>query len=310
MTYNRFIQGLRLAGVEVDRKILADLAVNDADGLRRARQGGQASRVPRSAPAAKRRVQLGRLISDTNARLATARKLTRRQARRETGRFLAEGAQAVREALRRPEGRRADLRDDRGARAQRRTRRRRRARPERRVDEISARAAAGLSETVTPQGLVAVCRKVDVPLRKALAGEHGEPRLVVVLVDANDPGNAGTILRTADAAGARGGHPRRRQRRHLQRQGGARHGRQPVPPRRRRRCPDCRRDRSGRARAGLRRVRRHRTRAATISSVSPPMRLPHRPPGCSATRRGACRRRRSGPLTGRSRYRSTAPPRA
>jgi large subunit ribosomal protein L20 len=29
MTYNRFIQGLRLAGIEVDRKILADLAVND-----------------------------------------------------------------------------------------------------------------------------------------------------------------------------------------------------------------------------------------------------------------------------------------
>ena len=30
LTYNRLIQGLRLAGVEVDRKILADLAVNDA----------------------------------------------------------------------------------------------------------------------------------------------------------------------------------------------------------------------------------------------------------------------------------------
>jgi large subunit ribosomal protein L20 len=29
MTYNRFIQGLRLAEIEVDRKILADLAVND-----------------------------------------------------------------------------------------------------------------------------------------------------------------------------------------------------------------------------------------------------------------------------------------
>jgi large subunit ribosomal protein L20 len=29
MTYNRFIQGLNLAGVQVDRKILADLAVND-----------------------------------------------------------------------------------------------------------------------------------------------------------------------------------------------------------------------------------------------------------------------------------------
>jgi large subunit ribosomal protein L20 len=30
MTYNRFVQGLKLSGVEVDRKILADLAVNDA----------------------------------------------------------------------------------------------------------------------------------------------------------------------------------------------------------------------------------------------------------------------------------------
>jgi len=30
MTYNRFIQGLNLAGVEVDRKILAELAVHDA----------------------------------------------------------------------------------------------------------------------------------------------------------------------------------------------------------------------------------------------------------------------------------------
>ena len=30
ITYNRFIQGLKLAGVEVDRRILADLAVNDA----------------------------------------------------------------------------------------------------------------------------------------------------------------------------------------------------------------------------------------------------------------------------------------
>jgi large subunit ribosomal protein L20 len=30
LTYNRFIQGLKAAGVEVDRKILADMAVNDA----------------------------------------------------------------------------------------------------------------------------------------------------------------------------------------------------------------------------------------------------------------------------------------
>jgi large subunit ribosomal protein L20 len=30
ITYNRFVQGLKAAGVEVDRKVLADLAVNDA----------------------------------------------------------------------------------------------------------------------------------------------------------------------------------------------------------------------------------------------------------------------------------------
>ena len=29
MTYNRFIQGIKAAGVEVDRKVLADMAVND-----------------------------------------------------------------------------------------------------------------------------------------------------------------------------------------------------------------------------------------------------------------------------------------
>ncbi len=64
---------------------------------------------------------------------------------------------------------------------------------------ISDRAAASLSETVHPQGLVAVCARLDVSLADALA--RG-PRLVAILVEANDPGNAGTILRTADAAGA------------------------------------------------------------------------------------------------------------
>src|SRR5436309_14139258 len=33
MTYNRFIQGLKIAEVEVDRKNLAELAVNDADAF-------------------------------------------------------------------------------------------------------------------------------------------------------------------------------------------------------------------------------------------------------------------------------------
>ena len=130
------------------------------------------------------------MLSSSNARLAAARRLTRRTARREAGRFLAEGAQAVREALAADAvlelfataaaiERHAELTAD--------------------ASEISEKDAAALSETVTPQGLVAVCRTVDVPLASALARR---PLLVAGLVDSSDPGNAGTILRTADAAGA------------------------------------------------------------------------------------------------------------
>ena len=58
---------------------------------------------------------------------------------------------------------------------------------------------AELAQTVTPQGLLAVCPFIDVPLAELLAGPL---RLVVVLANVRDPGNAGTVLRTADAAGA------------------------------------------------------------------------------------------------------------
>ena len=133
------------------------------------------------------------MLSDSNARLAAARRLTSPRDRRETGRFLAEGAQAVREALARP-GTVLELFATEAA-----------ARQHAELIEgapvsvVSDRAAASLSETVHPQGLVAVCARLDVSLADALA--RG-PRLVAILVEANDPGNAGTILRTADAAGA------------------------------------------------------------------------------------------------------------
>ena len=67
------------------------------------------------------------------------------------------------------------------------------------VSVITDKAAAGLSETVTPQGVVAVCDLLDQPLAAVLAGR---PRLVAVLVGVTDPGNAGTVTRVADAAGA------------------------------------------------------------------------------------------------------------
>ena len=67
------------------------------------------------------------------------------------------------------------------------------------VSPVTDRAMAGLTETVTPQGVVAVCDLVDRPLADVLAGRS---TLVAVLVGVSDPGNAGTVIRVADAAGA------------------------------------------------------------------------------------------------------------
>jgi TrmH family RNA methyltransferase len=138
-----------------------------------------------------------RPFTERTPRVVAARRLTKRSGRSAAGRFLAEGAQAVREALQHGVGhelfvtkpaahRNADL--VRAARAAGVT-----------VSEITERAAAALSETVTPQGVIAVCDLVDVPLETALAGQ---PHLVAVLYGVADPGNAGTVIRVADAAGA------------------------------------------------------------------------------------------------------------
>jgi TrmH family RNA methyltransferase len=64
---------------------------------------------------------------------------------------------------------------------------------------VDDQALARLTDTVSPQGVVAVCAFVDVSLDQALAGS---PRLVAVCADMRDPGNAGSVIRSADAAGA------------------------------------------------------------------------------------------------------------
>ena len=123
--------------------------------------------------------------------MVAARKLLRRTGRDRAGRFLVEGAQAVREALRHAQVRELFVTD---------------AAAVRHPDllgpapvRITDRAAASLSDTVTPQGIFAVCDLLDVPLDRAL---QGTPRLVAVCVAVADPGNAGTVVRVADAAGA------------------------------------------------------------------------------------------------------------
>lgn len=65
------------------------------------------------------------------------------------------------------------------------------------VTQVDAKVLGALGETVTPQGVVGVAPLVSASLDALLT-----PRLVVVLHEAQDPGNAGTVIRTADAAGA------------------------------------------------------------------------------------------------------------
>jgi len=78
------------------------------------------------------------------------------------------------------------------------------------VTLVEPRAIELLSDSVTPAGLVAVCRFLDVEW-SVLAGRevssggssgHLGPRLIAICADIRDPGNAGTVIRTADAAGA------------------------------------------------------------------------------------------------------------
>jgi len=132
------------------------------------------------------------------ARVQAVRRLTKRTFRARERRFLAEGPQAVREALR-SSGGALEVYATREA-------------ADRHGDLLVAAESAGIEvqlvngdvmaamcQTVTPQGVVAVCPFLDVPLDQVLAST---PRLVAVLADTRDPGNAGTVVRTADAAGA------------------------------------------------------------------------------------------------------------
>jgi len=141
-------------------------------------------------------------LSPHNRRVTAARRLVKRGFRDSDRAFLAEGPQAVREALAALDGNPTAVREVFVA-------------PEARakhldlveraegagvpVHVLPPEVLAGLSGTVTPQGIVAVCPFLDVPLATAL---QQRPRLVAVLVHVRDPGNAGTVLRAADAAGA------------------------------------------------------------------------------------------------------------
>ena len=139
------------------------------------------------------------LDNPRSPRVRAVAKLAKRSARAETGLFLLEGPQAVSEALAfRPEllvdlfatptalerypeiGRAADDVDLE-------------------VEFVSEHVLDAMADTVTPQGFVAVARQFPTSIRDIFTGE---PKLVAVLEEVRDPGNAGTIIRAADSAGA------------------------------------------------------------------------------------------------------------
>jgi TrmH family RNA methyltransferase len=134
----------------------------------------------------------------SQSELRSARRLTRRKDRTAAGRFLAEGPQAVREALR-TVGCVQYLLVSKSSLEKHRELTMTAAAAGVPVRITADDALASLTDTSTPQGVVAVCRMVDRPLADALGTR---PSLVVCCARVRDPGNAGTVIRCADAFGA------------------------------------------------------------------------------------------------------------
>lgn len=131
-------------------------------------------------------------LSERSARVVRAARLQRRAERTATGRFLAEGPNLVEAAAR------AGVIEEVFA-TEVAAQRHRPMLAGLTVHTVSDRAMKALSETVTPAGVVGVCRRTAEDLATVLARRPG---LVVVGAGIADPGNAGTMIRLAEAMGA------------------------------------------------------------------------------------------------------------
>lgn len=142
--------------------------------------------------------------------MVAAHKLLRRRSRLQSGEFLADGMQAVREAIASERAQPGTVRElfVTAAAAARHVEIVRAALAlEVPVTEVTERAIAKLTDAITPQGLVARCTLPPGATAETAAAELAQllaagPTLIAVLVETSDPGNAGTVIRLADAAGA------------------------------------------------------------------------------------------------------------
>lgn len=139
------------------------------------------------------------LENPRSPRVRAVAKLARKAARADSGMFLLEGPQAVAEALtfrselvvelfatpsaleRHPEIAEAAASSDVE------------------IEFVTEEVLDSMADTVTPQGFVAICRQFPTAVKDVFAAK---PKLIAILEEVRDPGNAGTIVRAADAAGA------------------------------------------------------------------------------------------------------------
>lgn len=140
------------------------------------------------------------LTSTRAPRVKAAVRLSKRAFRERDCRFLAEGPQACREAAAVP-GALLELYVTAEAAARYGALLATARAGGAEVVPASGEVVAALSGTVTPQGMVGVCALPRTTVTDVLAAA---PRLVAVLAHVRDPGNAGTVIRAADAAGAGG----------------------------------------------------------------------------------------------------------
>ncbi|MBR5636812.1 MAG: RNA methyltransferase [Pseudobutyrivibrio sp.] len=72
------------------------------------------------------------------------------------------------------------------------------------MEEVAKKVFDSMSDTVTPQGVLALVKMQDFTLSDVLGADSSKPAHIVILESLQDPGNMGTIIRTAEGAGATG----------------------------------------------------------------------------------------------------------